>query len=509
MTCEACGAANEPGAEVCFHCRAVLAAVTHGTVIASRFEIVRPLGRGGMGTVYEAHDRARGESVALKLLRADLVAAPGMAERFRSEIRLARLVSDPHVCRIHDSGESEGRPWISMELVRGETLKERLQRDGPFPAATATALATQAALGLAAIHEVGIIHRDLKTANLTVDALGQVRVMDFGIAVHRADPRGPTGSGYVVGSPEYMSPEQARGRPLSPQSDLYALGVVLFELLTGRVPFRGDTPVATLLMHLEKPPPLEGEVAFALPPLAVPILRRALAKDPRDRYVSAREMAADLEALGPQLGHASTRARARYRGTVPVARIVGGLVIGLALLGGLALWLAPAPSLPPAERPAPTAPPPTALPATPLAPVSEPAPEPSPTRSPAPAPSRAPRPAPVSTLASPPADAPSNAAPSLPAATATPTLSPPPVAVAGPGPDGSLLVVVTPWADVSIDGRVVGQTPLARIPLPPGPHQVLLIHPAYQPFPRLVRIKPGETLRLSVDLTTDGVRRQP
>src|SRR5262249_27688513 len=183
-----------------------------------------------------------------------------------------------------------------MERVQGTNLKEVLRQRGALPEAEAIDVALQAADGLAAIHEKGVIHRDLKTLNLTVDDAGRVRVMDFGIAIRAGDGGALTGKGYVVGSPEYMSPEQARGRPLDFRSDVYALGIVLYELLAGRVPFRGDTPVETLLMHLETPPPLDGAAGAAIPPRLVPVLKRALAKEPRDRFASAAEMAAALRA---------------------------------------------------------------------------------------------------------------------------------------------------------------------------------------------------------------------
>jgi predicted Ser/Thr protein kinase len=528
MNCPACQADNPPGAEVCFHCRTVLSAITRGTLVGGRYEVRRPLGSGGMGTVYEAHDRMLDEDVALKVLKAELAQSPGMADRLRSEIKLARQVSHPNVCRIHEYGEDGSLRFLSMERVQGTNLKDVLRRRGGLPEKEAIDIAVQAADGLAAIHEKGVIHRDLKTLNLTVDENGLVRVMDFGIATRAGDGGGVTGKGYVVGSPEYMSPEQARGRPLDFRSDIYALGIVLYELLTGRVPFRGETPVETLLMHLEAPPPLEGAAGVAIPPRLVPVLKRALAKDPRDRFASAAEMAAALRAAragGPPLPKAR---RAVVAGALGAAVLVAGGVF-LAMSGPRRLPAAGAPVSPPAESSASVQVPPVAP--SPEAPAhSDPTPAGRAASPPIESPRlprtairRSPREASADSPAGKPADAPNGAktaetpeaAPTPEARAENPEPAPsrdaPPGSAAAVSPvaDGALLVVVTPWADVAVDERAVGQTPLARIPLGPGAHSVVLSHPDYQPYPRKVTIKPGETFRLVVDLASDGVRRRP
>src|SRR5437899_3296032 len=338
MICPSCGAANDDAAEVCFTCRAVLSALTQGSIVGGRYEILSPLGRGGMGAVYRAHDRVLDETVALKILRAEAASAAEMARRFRSEIKLARRVAHPHVCRIYEYGEDGPRQYISMELVEGTNLKEVLRRRGSLPPAEAFDVAIQVAEGLEAIHQVGIVHRDLKTPNVMLDPHGTARVMDFGIAkkvVGGATPA-PSGS-YVVGSPEYMSPEQARGQPVDARSDLYALGIVVFELFTGRVPFRGDTPVATLLMHLETPPPLDGPEAAAIPVPLRAVLRKALAKDPAARYASAREMAEALRAArGASAGARSAAVPPvtpnRRRARIALAAIAAATIAVLGML---------------------------------------------------------------------------------------------------------------------------------------------------------------------------------
>jgi len=498
MLCPSCRGENDEAAEVCFHCRAVLLAVTRGAVIASRYEVRSPIGRGGMGEVYRAYDRVLEEEVALKVLRAEDVGAEDWARRFRSEIRLARKVTHANVCRIHDYGEEGSLRWLSMELVLGENLKQALARRGALPPGEAYEVAIQAAEGLTAIHAAGIVHRDLKTLNLMVDGAGKVRVMDFGIAKPAAEGATDGGvTGYILGSPEYMSPEQARGRAVDLRSDLYSLGIVIYELFTGAVPFRADTPVTTLLLHLETDPPLDHP---GLPPALRPVLERCLAKDPAARFGSARELVDALESA-----RRGARTTARTRG-VP-SRAVVGLTAGLvAVAAGVALvvqWSAPTATPPSAEPPSTTAE--TTLSAPPA--TVPPAPPPSLLhieRRPNTPAQKAPTPTPVPTEAPPVSPvAPQTVATSTPSSTPTPSPSP-----ATPA-EGRLLVVVTPWADVSIDGVPVGQTPLKALPLPPGTHAVLLTHPAYQPYPRRVAIRSGETFRLVVDLPSDGVRRAP
>ena len=297
MICPSCQSQNEDGADVCFHCRAVLVAVSRGTVIASRYEILEPLGKGGMGVVYKARDAVLEETVAIKLLRPDASEDEDLTRRFRSEIKLARRVSHKNVCRIHEYGEEHGRRFISMEYIDGADLKRVLRTRGGLPPGEAFEVALQVAQGLEAVHDEGIVHRDLKTTNIMRDTRGVIRLMDFGIAKRTggdATAGGATATGQIVGTPEYMSPEQARGQRVDSRSDVYALGVVIFEIFTGAVPFRGDTPIATLFMHIEEPPPLEGPRAGNLPAALVPVLRRALAKDPSQRYQDAKEVTCAL-----------------------------------------------------------------------------------------------------------------------------------------------------------------------------------------------------------------------
>ena len=311
MICPTCQAENADTVDVCFTCGRSIGALTHGAVIAARYEIKSPLGRGGMGMVYKAHDRMLDETVAIKVLRSEFVNTAEMGRRFRHEIKLARRVSHRNVCRIHEYGEDGGLRFISMEYLEGTDLKQEMRQQGGLGTAEAFDIAIQVAEGLQAIHDVGIIHRDLKTPNLMRDARGVVRLMDFGIA--KGSEETGTGSltvtGAVMGTPEYMSPEQCRDEKIDSRSDLYSLGIVDYELFTGQVPFRGDTPVATIFKHIQDPVPLGGDVARQLPPALIPVLRRLLAKDRTERYASASEVAAALrQARDASVGYVSVPA---------------------------------------------------------------------------------------------------------------------------------------------------------------------------------------------------------
>jgi len=300
MNCPSCFAENQSSARVCFACGAelelALQAFSEGAVFASRYEILGPLGRGGMGMVYRAFDRELGETVAIKVLRPDMARESGrVAQRFRSEIRLARRVRHRNVCSVYGNGEDRGLLYICMELVEGENLAPAARAAGGLAPDEGWSVALQVADGLSAIHESGVVHRDLKTANLMRDTKGVVRVMDFGIAKQLGSTGGVTvtATGSLMGTPEYMSPEQLRGEDVDFRGDLYSLAVVIFELFTGALPFRGETPVATILRQLHDAPFLDLP---QLPAPLRPVLARALAKDPADRYASAVEMRRALQA---------------------------------------------------------------------------------------------------------------------------------------------------------------------------------------------------------------------
>jgi hypothetical protein len=387
MNCPSCRAQNEAKAAVCFACGAplhpALAALSEGAVFASRYEILGPLGRGGMGMVYRAFDRELGETVAIKVLRPDVARESGRVEqRFRSEIRLARRVRHRNVCSVYGDGEDRGLLYICMELVEGCNLAAAARDAGGLPHDEAWGVALQVADGLCAIHEVGVVHRDLKTANLMRDRKGAVRVMDFGIAKQHGSTGGVTvtATGSLMGTPEYMSPEQLRGEVVDFRGDLYSLGVVIFELFTGTLPFRGDTPVATIVRQLHDAPFLDLP---QLPGPLRPVLARALAKDPAERYPSALEMRRALQlacarsAPGLLLAEGSleqgpqdeTRPVASVAERPPIARMalaqvaLAVLAVHLVSKGGVAAPPPPASvrAVMPAPTPAPTVEP-TALP---------------------------------------------------------------------------------------------------------------------------------------------------
>lgn len=306
LICPSCGAPNDGRSSVCPSCSFVLAPVPQvhaGFVLASRYEITCALGAGGMGIVYQAQDRLLQETVALKVLRPEVAATPEMAQRFISEIKMARAVSHRNVCRIHEYGEDRGLRYISMAFVGGVDLRRILRERGALPPGLAFEVAIQTTEGLEAVHREGIVHRDLKPANITLDPRGVVRVMDFGLAKQSTQGADlSSGSaGHMVGTPEYMSPEQIRGAKLDRRSDVYSMAVVAYELFTGRTPFRADTPVVTILKHLNEPPPLDG--VEALPPAVVPVLKKALQKEPDHRYSTAED-----------LGHALDEARSATPG---------------------------------------------------------------------------------------------------------------------------------------------------------------------------------------------------
>lgn len=320
MNCPSCRAHNEDAARFCFACGApldpALAALGKGAVLASRYEILGPLGRGGMGMVYRAFDRELGETVAIKVLRPDVAGESWrVARRFRSEIRLARRVRHRNVCSVYGDGEDRGLLYICMELVEGENLAIAARQKGGLPPSEAWDASLQVADGLRAIHEVGIVHRDLKTANLMRDQRGVVRVMDFGIAKQqRPGTGGPTvtATGSLMGTPEYMSPEQLRGEETDFRSDLYSLGIVIHELFTGELPIRGETPVATIVKQLQQPPALTRS---RLPNALVPVLYRALAKSPQERFETADEVRQALETAAGE---------AALQGVTRTARLVFG-----------------------------------------------------------------------------------------------------------------------------------------------------------------------------------------
>ena len=257
-----------------------------------RYVIKRKLGSGGMADVYLAEDQELGRHVALKLLDDRHASDEQFVERFRREAQSAAGLNHPNIVSIFDRGRAEGTYYIAMEYLDGRTLKELLVRNGPTPIPIAIDYARQILGALAFAHRNGIIHRDIKPHNIVVGGDGRLKVTDFGIA--RSGASQMTEAGSIVGTAQYLSPEQARGAPVDPRSDLYSLGIVLYEMLTGKVPFTGDTPVEIAMKHLSQIPEPPSSLRPEVPHDLDAVVLRALAKDPDQRYGSSEEMDADL-----------------------------------------------------------------------------------------------------------------------------------------------------------------------------------------------------------------------
>ncbi len=261
--------------------------------IGERYELRQCIGIGGMARVYLAHDRALNRDVAVKILNPALAADPLFVERFRREARAAAALNHPNIVAIYDTGATDDTYYIVMEYVPGPNLKETIRERGPLPEGEALAIGAQVAAALGVAHAHHLIHRDIKPHNILLGPDGSAKVTDFGIA-RAAGASQLTATQTVMGTAHYLSPEQALHQPLDGRSDLYSLGIVLYEALTGRVPFEGDSLVAVAMRQVHDPPPPLRQVVPGISPRAEAVVTRALAKDPADRYQSAAEMEAAL-----------------------------------------------------------------------------------------------------------------------------------------------------------------------------------------------------------------------
>src|ERR1700690_1691570 len=261
-------------------------------VIAGRYEVLGMLGVGGMGAVYKVRDRELDEVVALKMLKRDIADSPGIVDRFRREVKLARRVTHPNVARTFDLGERAGERFLTMELIEGESLAAMIAREGQLPLAQVVEIVGAICAGLTAAHAAGVVHRDLKPDNVLIASSGRVVITDFGIA--RAQEAGAASRTAIpVGTPAYMAPEQVESAAdIDGRADIYALGAMIFELLTGHLPFEADSIFAMAAMRLTRPPPDPRVYRPDLPESVALLVQKCMAREPRDRPESAREIAA-------------------------------------------------------------------------------------------------------------------------------------------------------------------------------------------------------------------------
>jgi serine/threonine-protein kinase len=270
-----------------------------GQVLNERYEILEKIGEGGMAVAYRGRDRLLGRTVAIKIMRPELATDAGFLARFRREARAAAGITHEHIAAVYDTGSDGPYHYIVMEYVAGESLRDRLRREGPLPLDEAVRIATETAEALEAAHSAAVIHRDIKPHNILLGREGQVKVTDFGIARAASAP-GTGDTSAVIGTVNYVSPEQARGEAVGPQGDIYSLGATLFEMLTGKPPFNGGDRLAVLHKHVYDRPPRPGEFRPGLPPEVDSLVGHCLEKDLSRRFASARELRSHLAACPRQ-----------------------------------------------------------------------------------------------------------------------------------------------------------------------------------------------------------------
>jgi tRNA A-37 threonylcarbamoyl transferase component Bud32 len=317
-----------------------------GDVLADRYEVEELVGAGGMSSVYRAHDRLLDRKVALKVMHQQFVEDRDHVERFRREARSVAALSHPNIVTVIDRGEHAGRQYIVFEYVAGENLKQMIERRGPAPVVTALELAIQIGQALSFAHQQGLVHRDVKPQNILLNGDGRAKVTDFGIARSLDVQKGVTQTGTVLGTSHYIAPEQAQGQQVDEQTDVYSLGVVLFELLTGDVPFPGDSFVAVAMRHINEPPPRVRERRPDVPLRVEAAVQRAMAKSPGDRFLNMAALCAELQACLAELAGGATeilpgrsRAPRRVQQRSSSAWPVIVALLALIIAGGIAGYL--------------------------------------------------------------------------------------------------------------------------------------------------------------------------
>jgi serine/threonine protein kinase/tetratricopeptide (TPR) repeat protein len=270
--------------------------LTTGSTFAGRYQVIEELGRGGMGRVYKVFDTKIKEKIALKLIRPEIASDREILERFGNELRLARKVAQRNICKMYDLGEAEGAHFITMEYVRGEDLKSVIQMTGGLNMGTVLSIGKQVCDGLSEAHGLGIIHRDLKPQNIMIDKGGNAKIMDFGIA-RSLKEKGITGASTMIGTPEYMSPEQAEAKEVDHRSDIYSLGIILYEMATSRVPFTGETALSIAMKHKGETPEDPKHLNPGIPDDLSGVILKCLEKEKEKRYQTAGELHSELEKI--------------------------------------------------------------------------------------------------------------------------------------------------------------------------------------------------------------------
>jgi serine/threonine protein kinase len=332
LTCPNCRTENPSGSRFCHNCATPLQEsltktvksptfeITRGDLFAGRYEIIESLGQGGMGKVFKVFDRTINEIVALKLIRPEISVNDRAIDRFKNELKVARKITHRNVCRMHDLGAEGFYSYITMEYVAGEDLKRFIRRAGTLSPGKAVRIAKQVVEGLIEAHHLGVIHRDLKPQNIMIDQDGNAKIMDFGIA-RFVDTERLTGSGVMIGTPEYMSPEQVDLREVDGRADVYSLGIVIYEMVSGRVPFEGETALAVAMKHKTEKPRDVRELNAQVSPELAGIISNCLEKAPESRYQTGEELLEDLSRVEKEL---TTTERPAPKKTPPGTRLVSG-----------------------------------------------------------------------------------------------------------------------------------------------------------------------------------------
>ena len=318
------------------------------SIFASRYEILKELGKGGMGEVYRVRDKKLDEEMALKILKPEIATDERIIERFRNELKLARKITHKNVCRMHDFHEEEGTPFITMEYVEGEDLKSLVKRKGKLPEEEALSKAKQVCEGLVEAHGLGVVHRDLKPQNIMIDSKSNAKIMDFGIA-RSVETKGVTETGVMIGTPDYISPEQAEGEEADQRSDIYSLGVILYEMVTGKVPFEGDTALSVALKHKAQVPKEPRKVNPEVSDDLSRLILICMEKDRERRYQKAEALLSDLKNIeeGLPLGTKIKPRRETIVATLIRKKLlIPTLIVALAIIA-LVVWqlLPKAPSI--------------------------------------------------------------------------------------------------------------------------------------------------------------------